>query len=299
MNYVEAIVSNGSSITSIQVIDSGIGYSEAPEVSIGLPNLVSIASSLLIRAEAVANINSSGQITSIDITNAGYGYTNTDLPIVQVAPPAIFYEKINRVTYSGDFGWITGIGTTSTDNSDKNFIFELYIPENSYLRDSTYGSAIEKSTIQRGYYFKISNSNIGSSLSGIGGLDIYDQSVISIGSSYIDGVYQVDSVGYATTEVPGLSVGLGRTEIVRVVVPVSNYNGLDVASGGTVGTIGGSPNYIYGEYIGDFSWGLMSELRRSTPKEFNFYINGNTGFSTSASVIRENRLKSLGYTQNF
>lgn len=292
-----AVVGNGSSITSFQILDSGVGYSQAPDISISLPNLVSVASTP-IRATAISNINSSGQLTSIQITNPGYGYTTTDLPIVHIGPPTIFYEKISKVTYSGDFGWITGIGTTSTNTSPNNFVFELYIPENSYLRDDTQGSAIEKSGIQRGYYFKVSNSNIGNMLNGITSLNVYDQSVISIGNSYIDGVYQVDSVGYATTEVPGLAVGLGRTEIVRVVVPVQNYNLLGSFQGGPVGSIGGSPGYIYGEYLGDFSWGLLSELRRSDPKEFDFYTNGNVGFSTSASVIRENRLKSLGYTQN-
>jgi hypothetical protein len=174
----------------------------------------------------------------------------------------------------------------------------LYIPENSYLRDSTYGIPIEKSEIKPGYYFKISNSNIGNSAFGITSLDVYDRTAVSYGSSYLDGVYHVDSIGIAITEVPGLAVGLGRTEIIRVVVPVVSYNGLDVASGGNIGTIGGNPDYIYGQYIGDFSWGRLSDLKRTTLKEFNYYKNGVSGISTSATVIRENRLKALGYTPN-
>ena len=46
---------------------------------------------------------------------------------------------------------------------------------------------------------------------------------------------------------------------VRVTVPVLSYNGLDIASGGFIGTIGGNPNYKYGEYIGDFS-NIIKEL---------------------------------------
>lgn len=295
---ISVSVGNNLRISSVQILDGGLGYSEPPDISISYPTFVGIGTTTNSRAEINCTINSLGTISSINIVNPGYGYTNTDTPRVHVGPPTIFYEKIPRVTYSGDFGWITGIGTTSTNNSDKNFVFELYIPEGSYLRDSTYGTPIEKSQIERGYYFKVSNSGIGYSNFGFRSLDIYDQSIVSFGSSYLDGIYHVDSVGIAITEVPGLSVGLGRTEIIRVVVPVQNYLDLDVASGGYIGTIGGNPNYIYGKYLGDFSWGRISDLRRSTPKEFNYYNNGISGLSTSATVIRENKLKSLGYTQN-
>lgn len=295
---VSVSLDNNLRLSSVEIIDGGLGYSNPPDITVSYPSFTGIGTTTNERSEITCSINSVGSISSVQIVNPGYGYTSTDLPKVHVGPPTIFYEKISKVTYEGDFGWITGIGTTSTVGFNTNFVFELYIPENSYLRDSTYGVAIEKSDIKAGYYFKISNSNIGSPFFGINSLDVYDKSIVSYGSSYLDGVYHVDSVGVAITEVPGLSVGLGRTEIVRVVVPVASYNGLDVANGGNIGVIGGNPNYTYGQYLGDFSWGRLSDLKRSEFKEFNYYNNGVAGISTSATVIRENRLKALGYTPN-
>ncbi|MFZ9740285.1 MAG: hypothetical protein ACO3CQ_00115 [Candidatus Nanopelagicaceae bacterium] len=295
---VSVSLGNNLRISSVDIIDGGLGYSEPPDITISYPSFTGIGTTTNERAEITCSIDSFGTISSIQLNNPGYGYTTTNIPKVHVGPPTIFYEKIDRVTYEGDFGWVTGIGTTSTVGFDTNFVFELYIPENSYLRESTYGIPIDKSQISPGYYFKISNSNIGNPIFGISALDVYDSSVISTGSSYLDGVYNVESVGIAITEVPGLSVGLGRTEIVRVTVPVASYNGLDVASGGNIGEIGGTPSYIYGQYIGDFSWGRLSDLKRNELKQFNYYKNGISGLSTSATVIRENKLKALGYTQN-
>jgi hypothetical protein len=295
---VSISLGNNLRISSVNLVDGGLGYSSPPDITVSYPAFTGIGTTTNERAEITCSIDSFGSISSVQIDNPGYGYTTTNAPKVHVGPPTIFYEKIDRVTYEGDFGWVTGIGTTSTVGFNTNFVFELYIPENSYLRESTYGIPIDKSGILPGYYFRISNSNIGNSAFGISSLDVYDGSVISIGNSYLDGIYNVDSVGVAITEVPGLTVGLGRTEIIRVIVPVISYNGLDVASGGNIGSIGGNPNYIYGQYIGDFSWGRLSDLKRNELKEFNYYKNGISGLSTSASVIRENKLKALGYTPN-
>jgi len=295
---VSISIGNNLRISSVNIIDKGLGYSDPPDITVSYPSFTGIGTTTNNRAEITCSIDSFGSISSVQLNNPGYGYTTTDITKVHVGPPTIAYEKINQVNYEGDFGWVTGIGTTSTVGFNTNFVFELYIPENSYLRESAYGIPIDKSGILPGYYFKISNSNIGNSVFGVSSLDVNDSSVISVGSSYLDGIYNVESVGVAITEVPGLSVGLGRTEIVRVVVPVASYNGLDIASGGNIGTIGGNSGYIYGQYIGDFSWGRISDLKRTQLKQFNYYKNGILGLSTSATVIRENKLKALGYTQN-
>jgi hypothetical protein len=181
----------------------------------------------------------------------------------------------------------------------KNFIFEFYIPENSYLRDNTLGSPISESQIQSGYYFKINKSNVGSGVLGFGinSVDANDGTIrIFEGDRYLDGVYQASSVSIARTEVPGLSVGFGRTDIVRVTTPVENYNNLDIPSGGFIGNIGAG--YTYGEYFGDFSWGRMSNLKRSKNLLFNSYKNGESGISSSPTVIRIKPLKYENYTPN-
>jgi hypothetical protein len=185
------------------------------------------------------------------------------------------------------------------DGFDKNFVFELYITENSYLRDETLGSPITESQIQPGYYFKVSKSNVGSAVTGFGinSVNVDDGTIrIFEGDRYIDGVYQVSSVSIARTEVPGLVVGFGRTEVVRVVTPVESYNNLDVPSGGFIGNIGAG--YTFGQYFGDFSWGRMSELKRTKNISFDAYINGESGISSSPSIVRINPLKYENYTSN-
>lgn len=288
-------------ISSINLLDGGSNYQQTPDITISLPNYVGIGTTDFERATASCLINSSGVVTSITLTNPGYGYTNTSNPLVLISPPETKYELIEDVFYQGDFGWITGIGTTSTVGFKTNFVFELYIPENSYLRDPLIsGISIKSSTIQKGYYFKISRSNVGNVGFGFTSVSIYDNKNLFFGDQFLDGIYQVSSVGAAVTQVPGLSVGSGRTEIIRVIVPVKSYNGLDIPSGGFIGTVGGAPGvgYTYGKYFGDFSWGRISELKRTNSKTFSIYTNGSVGIQSSPSVIRLNPLKYLGYTPN-
>lgn len=183
------------------------------------------------------------------------------------------------------------------DVFEKNFVFELYITEDSYLRDSTTGTPITESQIQEGYYFRVNKSNIGTVGFGITSVDFYDGTKqLFIGDKFLDGVYQASSVSIARTEVPGLTVGFGRTDIVRVIVPVESYNGLDIPSGGFIGNVGSG--YTYGQYFGEFSWGRISNLKRTKLIEFDSYNNGDSGISTSPSVIRIRPLKSEGYTPN-
>jgi hypothetical protein len=69
-------------IESISVTDGGFGYSQAPTVTIDSPTGPSG-----IRAEASANINSFGQVTSIDIISSGSQYKLGDNPQVTISAP--------------------------------------------------------------------------------------------------------------------------------------------------------------------------------------------------------------------
>lgn len=232
-----------------------------------------------VRATATANI-SNGSVTSIDIVNPGLGYTNIDPPLVIISPPEMYYEKIEQVEYVGDFGWITGIATTSIPGiANTGLIFDFFIPFDSFLRDDNIVTTdTTVSGIASDYYFVLRNSNIGDGLNSLR----KDGSIVSYGSSFIDNVYQATKVSIAQTVV----AGYGVTTVKRVVVPVENYNGL-----GNIST--------YGSYYGDFSWGLIYDLKRSVPKSFSFYNIQNenlSGISSSADVIRINPLKYDNYT---
>jgi len=175
------------------------------------------------------------------------------------------------VEYEGDFGIVTGIATTSIVGVNTGIIFDLFIPENSFIRDSeiTGSASTSISGIQTGYYFTIRNSNVGY---GLTSLDENDE-IIGVGSTFIDNVYRVSQVSIAQTTV----TGVGTTSIAQVVVSVSDYNGL-VSLGQTY-------------YYGDYSWGRISNLIRPDAKQFDVYQNGISGIETSPIVQRYKPLK--------
>jgi len=226
---------------------------------------------------AIANASiTSGIVTSIQVTNSGFGYTNTNPPSILIESPPVsgYIEEIEDVSYSGDFGIISGISTVSVGVALTGIVFDLLIPHNSFLRDpSIVGSAITVSGIQTGYYFVVLNSNVGNGVTSL----YQNGSVLSIGSSYVDNVYEVASVSIAQTS----TVGSGVTYVAKVTVSLSDYNGL---SG-----IG------YSNFFGEYSWGRISMPSRNNAKSFTSYNNGLIGVSTSPIIQRVNSLRYLNY----
>jgi len=266
-----AVVSGIGTISSIVISDGGVGYATTPTVTISNP----VGLGTTQRATATASI-SGGSISSVMVSFAGTGYTTSNPPVVLIESPSPVIEEIELISYSGDFGIVSGVGTTSVGVASTGIVFDLLIPEDSYLRDSTIvGTAITVSGIQTGYYFVVFNSNIGNGVTSI----YSNGSVLSIGSTFIDNVYEVASVSIAQTS----AYGIGVTYVAQVVVSVSDYNSL---SG-----IGNS------EFFGEYSWGRIScPSRSSNTKSFTVYNNGLVGISTSPILERSNPLKYLNYT---
>ena len=196
--------------------------------------------------------------------------------MVIISSPVVEVEEISGVSYEGDFGIITGISTVSVGVASTGIELDLFIPENSVIRDSDIvgSSSTSISGIQTGYYFVIRNSNVGN---GVTSLDS-NGSIISIGSTFIDNVYEVASVSIGQTDVPGV----GSTSVAKVTVSLDDYNGLSGLG--------------YSSFYGEYSWGRLSSPTRKNPKEFDVYNNGIIGINTSAIVIRKNRLRYFGYS---
>ena len=266
-----AIVSTAGTITSISISDGGVGYTTAPTVTIGNP--VGLGSTQ--RASASSTI-SNGSVTTITITSPGTGYTTTNPPqvLIEVSPTTV--ETNVSSTYSGDFGVVVGISTVSVGVASTGIKFDLLVPSDSFLRDSSIvGTAITVSGIQTNYYFTVYNSNVGNGVTSL----YQDGSVLGIGTQFLDNVYEVASVSIAQTEAPGY----GTTTVAQVVVSVSDYNSL---SG-----IG------YSEFFGQYSWGKIDLGTRIDPIELNSYtLNGISGLSTSFVVTRLSPLKYLDYS---
>jgi len=264
-----AVVSQSGTITSIDVVDGGSGYSQQPSVTIASPVTG-------VKATATANL-SSGRVSSITINNPGSGYSNISPPLVIVESPTTKKEILNGVSYSGDFGIISAVNKVSVGYAVTGLQFDLVIPENSVLKDSRYLNppiSDNSSGIQSSYYFEVFNSNIGN---GITSLD-ENGSIIGIGTSFIDNVYKVASISVGSTQ----AYGIGPVSLVKVVVSVSDYNG-----------IGAGFSNFYGEY----SWGLI-ETGSSTPQK-EFLVNtdyGVVGLNSTPTIRRLNSLKNSGYT---
>lgn len=287
----------GSSVSSVNITNPGLGYVDPPTLSFSFPTLTGFTTTNVRydkRAEATAVLDSNGSISNVILTNAGIGYTSATLFI---GPPSPKTERIDEVLYDGDFGWITGISTISTSNSPSNLVLDLFIPLDSYLRDPeivTSPSADPVSGLTTGYYFSITDSNIGESINSnnpLISLDV-DGNPLFYGDTYIDGVYQVDEVLTQDSAQPGIAfvptVGIAFTDLKRVVVPVQSYAGIITSIAGLAST--------EGVYLGKFSWGRLIEIKRGTGKTFNFYNEGSSGISTSPDIIRINPLKYNNYT---
>lgn len=267
-----AVVSTSGTVSSIIVNSGGVGYNTSPIISISGP--VGFGTTVSQNtATAIASI-SEGVVTGISVTFGGSGYSHP--PSILIESPKLNYEVIDSVSYEGDFGIITGVQTTSIGAATTGIVFDFFIPNNSVLRDSDIVKVGIATTgisgIQTGYYFTISKSNVGS---GLTSLDSFGN-VVGIGTSFIDNIYQVASVSIGQTDV----VGVGITNVAKVVVNVQDYNGLN--------GIG------FSDFYGQYSWGRIATPVRVNPKEFIVEKNI-VGISTLPIVQRFNRLKYLNY----
>ena len=181
---------------------------------------------------------------------------------------------MQNVGYFGDFGFITGVnvGAGLTE-----LFFDLYIPEDSFLRDLTFTDPIiQQSEIQVQDYFRVSNS--ASVTSGPLESRRLNGSTIGIATNGLNNVYQVGSISGVSTD----AYGAGPVTLTRVLVYVDDN---------TVVSTGSS------SYFGDFSWGRI-RISPTSPITNDYDIQPNevvSGLTTAPSVRRSNPLKYDNY----
>jgi hypothetical protein len=305
-----AIVSIAGTISAIVLSNGGSGYVSAPTISIGNPlgfgvsnpattYVTSLASLVGLGTTATATASiTSGVVTSITITNPGTGYTFTNPPVVSIASPKINIKKLSSISYQGDFGMIVGIASTSIVGiASTGLKFDFYIPQDSILRSNAIvGSAITISGISTGDYFVLSDSNLGfqTSLNSLRS----DGSVVGIGTTFIDNVYQVVSSTITLKNIPGF----GNIWIREVGVRVNTVNNYDFRSrtfDSTSITFDSTTITFDAEItnqVGNFSWGKIPISSFTVTEPFIFYNqNGISGIKTSALVTRTIPLKYRNY----
>ena len=275
-----AVVSAAGTINSITINEGGVGYSTAPDVSVGIGSTT---------ATATATITN-GSVTAITITNPGSGYTQTNPPLVLIGPPAKQTESCDVLNseYFGDSGIIVGLGTTSIGVGATGMVFHLHIPFDSDMRNADLvGTAVTISGISTGDYFIVRNSNLGTASTSITAFGTDNSTVVGIGSEFIDNVYVANTVGVVTQTVAGVS-----TSVVKVTVNT------DIEPDGVSG-------FSTGAFLGDYSWGKIILAGRTKEISYPAHTltgigtNGLTGISTSSKVYRTRYIRYKNFTHDF
>jgi hypothetical protein len=186
------------------------------------------------------------------------------------------YEKITNVqSYEGDYGLIVGIGSTSIIGiADTCLTFDLFVPQDSYLRDVQLNTGISIegiSGIQTGYRLSIFDTRDGNPNTTFDS----NSQIIGIGTIFLNNIYECLDFTIEESDV----VGVGITNVTRIVVSVDSYNGISEFGS----------NKIYGKY----SWGKISVPFRSNPQDFN--INIQTNISSNPLIRRTNKLRTDSY----
>ncbi len=218
-----------------------------------------------------------GSVTNITIDNPGYGYSTTDLPIIQVAPPIAKYEDIENVKVEGDYGIVVSISTVTGVGTDFGLKFELKTDPllNSDLYDAF---TITSSGIDTGYYFAITDS-VYASTEEFAGVDA-SNNVITLSTS-INNIYRASSVVTDATA--------GVTTVVAD-INLTTFSNLD----SVIAAVGAA--YTEYSHVARYSWGRIYDFDRPNAKSFSIKTGigtqyNNVGLSSNPIVIRKKQIK--------
>ena len=283
-----AVVSSTGTIASIDVNNGGVGYSAAPDVSVGIGSITATATSTIIN----------GVVTGVTITNPGAGYTQTNPPLVLIGPPSQQTETCDVSSYSGDSGVIVGFGITTVGLTNEIGL-DFHIPYNSELRNTNLvGAAITLSGISVGDYFTIFNSNAGDALGGT--LTSFDTSnnIIGITTLFIDSVFQAKSVQVVTRTIGGISTNVVRVNSLATGIGTIGFSSTTESFDSTLFTFDNSGlksftgGFTASNYFGEFSWGkVIVDARTKELSHEARTLNGFSGLSTSDTLTRTRYLR--------
>jgi hypothetical protein len=282
-------------ITDLVFVDK-LG-SDGRYVMVGFGGTSVYAEPIYNRATAIASI-SSGIVTSINITNGGFGYSPSNPPQVIVESDTYNKEFIRSFKTLGDHGIIVGVNTfitgtpgIGTTTPKIEFVLKSETYDNTTLGigySSLNTFDITNTQLQKGDYFVITDSNVtvGHALTGIttslGGMTNYPTSRVGTARSFIDGVYRVEHITSPT---------LGIVTVTCNFAPSSFGNFVQVYKRGSNNS-GINTNNFYGRY----SWGKIYDYQNRTlgnPKTFIANTNdGIVGLTSSPKVTRTRGLVS-------
>lgn len=244
-------------------------------VAVGVAGTIIYANPVYNRATATST-SISGSVSSVNIVNGGFGYSESSPPPVLFESIKPSKEKIISIKAKGDFGKIVGINTLGIGQSSLEFRLESENYDNSFLGigySSLNKFGIERSQLSVGDYFVIFDSNVitGYALTGITTSTGTIVGSSGVSTNIIDGLYRVENI------ISNISSGIVTVRCDFNLVP----GGVDKAISTGINTTG-----FYGRY----TWGKIYDYQnrvRENPKEFNVNTrNGLSGLSTAPEVYR-------------
>ena len=291
---LQASLDSEGYINAITIIDGGSGYSYPPIISV--ETNIGTASSEIPVLLATVN-DTTGSIINVSIAQSGAPFITS--PTIIVNKPDLKFETLDDVEYFGDYGNIVGIGTTTIPGATLGLKFQLEIPGDSILRDrSISGFAATTSRLEKDYYFRVSNSNVGS---GLNSLD-RDGNLLFQSSSFIDNIYKVitSEVGdniVSTSQVISVNTEVASATMIDTsgVIEVSDgieftigaYSNLDVIVsvndyGSILSDLSSAPDPYY---FGSFSWGRIIATDRKL-KNYTFGFPNNMNNVSDLPTVR-------------
>ena len=245
-----SVVSSDGEITDILVSNGGSGY-------------VGVANSVRLKfrtppyggtlPEVYGTVSAAGTITSpFDITNAGAGYTNTNIPEVIAPTENILTEDIENISLVQGFsGIITGITTTSGVNGH-GMAIKFFVE---------YDQNVSFADLKTSYPIYVSETTVGSGVTSVsenGNLNV------STGTTYCDNIYEIHSI---------IDLSLRAQLISNIHEDTIDPTGINTS----------------GDVVGKFSWGRLSGITRSETSQISIDLSDyevSSGLTSFPSVHR-------------
>ena len=208
---------------------------------------------------AATGFVSSGIITSVQITNGGFGYDQDNPPQVIVEVPQPKRELITNIAnVQGFSGIITGI-TTTTGTGGHPLALKIFFRA---TKPNGLSAEPDANDLQVGYPIAIFDTKVGN---GVTSVDGNNSSIVGIGTTFIDNVYIVHSK---------TNVGPDAEIICNI------HTGTAVTGISTFGSVLNP--------LGRFSWGRLYNLTRGS-NPIAIGVTGlvvDSGLSTFATIQR-------------
>ena len=226
-----------------------------------------------VRAEATATVSAAGTVASISVTNTGTGYTNSTPPNAIVGINTLARtEKITKFeNVQGFTGIITGINETTDSGGQKSIKFN-FTALDDYTFEGELKVAGDITSLAVGYPVVISDTKVGNGVTSVNGSD---NSVVGIGTSFLDNIYIVKEYTMTNT---------ADGEIICNVISSSNLTGI-----GSTGNFDDN-NAGLTTSLGKMSWGRIygSDVERGS-SPISIGVTGLTvdaGLSTFPTIQR-------------